>query len=300
MTEKFNLNWHSFQNHTNDLLSELYSSAKFSDVTLICDDQTQFRTHKFILNSCSSVFRDILSINSHVPCIYLRGIEKEEMESVLQFMYLGEATFYHERMNKFLDVARDLDVKEIVKSIDINEEGWIISYVASNTMKVHNDKSNSNEEGSVSSGEFTESFENTENVSNNFPVANEKSRNYQNTESLANSTDDSKYPGQQCENKANRLDNLNIHAKSKHEVMMYPCHHCDYKATFPSRLLNHVKAKHEGVRYQCQQCEYKAYDVSNLSRHVKSKHDGVRYPCQHCDYEATKWSNLYRHVSLKH
>lgn len=91
--ERFNLSWHTFQSHTNELLSELYKSSSFSDVTLVCDDQTQFKAHKFILSACSSVFRNILSGNTSSPFIYLRGIAKEEMESVLRFMYLGEATF---------------------------------------------------------------------------------------------------------------------------------------------------------------------------------------------------------------
>ena len=32
MTEKFNLTWYKFQTHTNELLSELYTSSSFSDV----------------------------------------------------------------------------------------------------------------------------------------------------------------------------------------------------------------------------------------------------------------------------
>ena len=117
MTEKFNLTWYKFQTHTNELLSELYTSSSFSDVTLVCDDQTQFKAHKFVLSACSSVFRNILSCNNSSPFIYLRGIENEEMQSVLQFMYLGEATFCQERMNQFLDVAKDLDIKEIGQNI---------------------------------------------------------------------------------------------------------------------------------------------------------------------------------------
>ena len=74
MTGKFKLNWHSFQTHTNELLSELYSTSSFSDVTLVCDDQTQFKAHKFVLSACSSVFRNILSSNVTSPFIYLRGI----------------------------------------------------------------------------------------------------------------------------------------------------------------------------------------------------------------------------------
>ena len=57
MTEKYTLNWHTFQTHTNELLSELYYTSAFADVTLVCDDQTQFKAHKFVLSSCSSVFK---------------------------------------------------------------------------------------------------------------------------------------------------------------------------------------------------------------------------------------------------
>ena len=35
------------------------------------------------------------------------------MESIMQFIYLGEATFYEERMDDFLAVAKSLEVKEL-------------------------------------------------------------------------------------------------------------------------------------------------------------------------------------------
>ena len=122
MSEQYNLTWHTFQTHTEELMSQLYRTSSYSDVTLVSDDRTQFKAHKFVLSSCSSVFKSILSNNSNVPFIYLKGVANEEMESVLQFMYLGEATFYQERMNEFLKVARDLDMKEIVKSIELEGE----------------------------------------------------------------------------------------------------------------------------------------------------------------------------------
>ena len=38
MADNFKLTWHTFQIHTNDLLSELYHSSIYSDVTLVSDD----------------------------------------------------------------------------------------------------------------------------------------------------------------------------------------------------------------------------------------------------------------------
>ena len=44
------------------------------------------------------------------------------MESILQFMYLGEGKFYHERMREFIKVAQDLEVKEISDGVELPSE----------------------------------------------------------------------------------------------------------------------------------------------------------------------------------
>merc|ERR1712189_149057 len=121
MGEKFNLTWHTFSTRGQYLFKNLMETQEFTDVTLISDDQHQYRVHKFILSACSTVFRKILTSNPLNTSIYLRGIHHEELESILQFIYLGEATFYHERMNEFLNVAKNLDIKEIGKNV-VNEE----------------------------------------------------------------------------------------------------------------------------------------------------------------------------------
>ena len=117
MVNKFYLTWNEFSAHGEELLKNLWETRDFTDVTLISDDQQQYRVHKFILSACSTVFEKILTNSPHNSLIYLRGIHHEELESILQFIYLGEATFFHERMNEFLNVAKDLDIKEIGKNI---------------------------------------------------------------------------------------------------------------------------------------------------------------------------------------
>ena len=42
-----------------------------------------------------------------------RGVQFSEMESIMQFIYLGEATFYEERMGEFLAVAKSLEIEEL-------------------------------------------------------------------------------------------------------------------------------------------------------------------------------------------
>ena len=97
-SDKYNLKWFTFSNHLQSMFKDLYEEGKHSDVTLVCDDQTQFKAHKIVLRACSPVFKKIIDNNpSQHPLIYLRGIQSYEMESILQFMYLGEAKkfFFH-------------------------------------------------------------------------------------------------------------------------------------------------------------------------------------------------------------
>ena len=104
-------------------MKEMMTSENFADVTLVSDDKKTIKAHKSVLSACSPVFMNILSLesqNSH-PVIYLRGIQYPEIESILQFMYLGEAKFYEERMNEFIMVAKNLEIKELSKGIESSE-----------------------------------------------------------------------------------------------------------------------------------------------------------------------------------
>merc|ERR1712243_203718 len=117
--EQLNLNWHTFNDHLKEMMQNLMQSTESTDVTLVCEDKTKFKAHKFVLNACSSVFQSIINdLPQKDPVIYLRGVLATEMKSILQFMYLGQATFYQDRMNDFLTVSRSLEIREINKDVD--------------------------------------------------------------------------------------------------------------------------------------------------------------------------------------
>merc|ERR1712189_110156 len=122
--EQFNLNWHTYSDHLREMMENLMNSHKSADVTLVCNDKTKFKAHKFVLNACSPVFKSILDDLSYKEdsFIYLRGVEPQEMKSILQFMYLGQATFYQDRMKEFLDVAKSLEIKEISKDVECDND----------------------------------------------------------------------------------------------------------------------------------------------------------------------------------
>ena len=120
--EKLNITWHTFTNHYRDMLQDLMISNEFADLTLVSDDRKYFKAHKIVLCASSRVLKNIIHDNpSSSPLLYLRGVHSQEVESILQFVYLGKATFYGDRINEFLNVAKSLEIKEIGKDNLIND-----------------------------------------------------------------------------------------------------------------------------------------------------------------------------------
>ena len=268
---KFNLIWRAYTDHLREMLHNMMTSNELTDVTLVSEDRKQFKAHKVVLSATSTVFESIISQSSlSNAIIYLRGIQSHEIESILEFIYLGKATFYEDRMNEFLNVAKSLDIKEISKDIEAPE---------------------SDNHDDVEEKEFEQTHE--------LPVYNDVDKkileNDIQEEKQIRSKFDNKYQCEECNYKATRLFNLRQHIEGIHDGVKYPCKHCNYTATRVSHLQRHIKSIHNGVKYPCKQCNYKAKDPSNLQRHIKSIHEGIRYPSEQSNYKATLLDNLQKH-----
>ena len=91
------------------MMKELMMNEDFSDVTLVTEDKKTIKANITILSTCSPVFKDILKNEKNSNQImYLRGVQFSEMESIMQFIYLGEVTFYEERIDEFFAVAKSV------------------------------------------------------------------------------------------------------------------------------------------------------------------------------------------------
>lgn len=114
MAKLLDISWSSHTDHLKKLFQEMLYSNELADVTLVCDDKKQFQVHKLVLSACSPVFKSIISENI-LPnqSIFLKGINSQEMKSILQFIYIGHTTVFQHRINNFLDAARSLEITEI-------------------------------------------------------------------------------------------------------------------------------------------------------------------------------------------
>ena len=213
-------------------MKEMMTSGDFADVTLVCDDKKKIRAHRNILAACSPVFKDILQIeNSSV--VYLKGVYSSEMESIIQFIYLGEATFYDERMNHFLEAVKSLDIKELNKEVDETEEfnNTVEDSVQANKME-DSEKRNRFDENQTADLDHHSIDKIKHRTDKSTNVATLQNKNY----------------CEQCDKSFTGLSGLFNHRKAVHEGVTYDCSQCDYKATLKANLKRHIKTNHEGIK----------------------------------------------------
>ena len=104
----------SHKEHLSDMLHQLMLSHELTDVTLISDDKRQFKGHKIVLCAYSKVFKHIIgNIPMETSVIYLQGIQHQELEAILEIMYLGEASFQKDRRSEFFNASKNLELKDI-------------------------------------------------------------------------------------------------------------------------------------------------------------------------------------------
>ena len=242
----FDLTWHTYTDHLREMLHGMMTSDELTDVTLVAEDKKHYKAHKVVLSACSKVFKSIIGDNYSLnPIIYLRGILSYELESILQFIYLGQATFYQERMNEFLNVGKSLEIKAFSKYIEVPgndppndiqsyefEEENILPLSQSDTQPLSEPNITKDEENILPSSQ-----------SDIQPLSEPSTTKYK-------------------------------HKKETHEGLK--CSKCNYKATQKCHLQQHINAIHEGVKYPCDQCNYKASRKENLQRHIHSNHEGAK------------------------
>ena len=165
----------------------------------------------------------------------------------MQFIYLGEATLYEERMNEFVSVAKSLEIKEICTAetkTETNDD---------------DEPSPSNPEASTyNSGEQTLR---SNHLMNQAPRS--KIRVRKDVVRVKG-----KYECDQCDKTYTSILGLQYHKQSAHEGVRYACDKCDHQATQQCDLRRHIESKHEGIKYACDQCDYQATQQSHLKIHL--------------------------------
>ena len=259
MAKRYNLAWQTFMSHGKDLFKDLYETNRFSDVTLVSDDQYQYKVHRFVLGACSTVFKSIFENNPQNTSIYLRGIGHEELKSVLEFIYMGKAMISQERLNEFINVAKDLKIKEIGDSVVLSD-----NIEDSNEAQINVNVKQENY--TLACDELMVNIKQEKGIQ----VMNENIRPvviYKDDKYLCNS----------CEKMLSSKFEMSQHIKANHKDVKYICQQCNYQGTQFIELQQHVRSKH--IKYPCQICDYEGESRSSFITHINKNHP-TKYICK--------------------
>ena len=114
MSKKLHLQWNDFQDSVKNAFVSFREECDFADVTLACEDGHQFEVHKVVLAASSPFFENILRKTNHShPLLYMRGVGREDLATMLDFLYRGEANIFQENLEAFLSLAEELKLKEL-------------------------------------------------------------------------------------------------------------------------------------------------------------------------------------------
>ena len=289
--EKYNLTWQSFQTHVQTFLKDLFSSNNFTDVTLVSEDKQKVRAHKNVLSACSPVFKELLLLDEKInqPIIFLKGVKYQELEAILQFIYLGQATFQEERVSHFLEAASSLEIKDLSQIHAQPNFSNTNQTLQQHTPKITNyekDYQTMNYFGTVASKE----------------IAKEEAKPFMAMESLEPLQCD------YCELKYQTKTGLTSHLKAVHGILQstnpsaqtHNCSQCEFQTQNFTSLRRHVIAKHENIKHSCHQCSNEYSYPGDLKRHILSAHEGKRYSCDLCSHTTTQIGDLARHKRNKH
>jgi len=110
--EKYCLSWKSHEDFRTSKLKSLLENKSFLDVTIACGDDEQIDAHKLVLSVASPIFERLFERNPRLhPLIYLSGVKKNIVESLLHFIYTGKAKVAQGELNEFLALSESLKIQ---------------------------------------------------------------------------------------------------------------------------------------------------------------------------------------------
>ena len=102
--------------HRKLLLQTVYREAHENfDVILMSSDKTQFKAHRLFLSASSPFFHDILQSEDCESdiVIFLNDVGHEELEAILELIYLGATIIRNDQHDSIFHIAKSLKIHNI-------------------------------------------------------------------------------------------------------------------------------------------------------------------------------------------
>ena len=240
------LSWNNFSETSAAAFGHFGTNKEFSDVTLASGDGQQVEAHRVVLSVCSPVLRDILMKIPHShPLLYMKGINMEDLQLILKFLYFGEVMVVQKNLEHFLECANELKIAGLTTNLG-DSEG----------LEKEEKKTNQ----TIYNQEDHDGFS----LNPEQPYKTELGE----TDVRRTDTNDCDQCGK--EHKSGKA--LMKHRQEEHPGKSYTCNECGKTFATNANVKIHKKSIHQMIKYPCQVCNKDLANASSLFVHKKSKH----------------------------
>merc|ERR1712126_267294 len=310
--ENYLLKWNDFDKNLSEGLKCLKTTNTLCDVTLACED-SQVEAHRVVLSVCSNFFKNILTKNSHQhPLLYMKGVRMADMESIVHFMYHGEANVALEDLESFLAAANELQIKGLTapsvnqfkKSLKQEKETSPSPPPPSKKSKKEKSENHENKMNS-SSGASSRSVLKRRNTENSIP---EESKVKE--EDKVQLVDADLPEDNFDQNDITTFEDTDyLHDPDGNNYSMddgsFSGNPSDDVATEVKRLTDQYLQKVEvdggGVLWSCTRCGKQGKMKHHVREHIESNHiDCLTFNCPFCNKEIKNRVALRSHISKNH
>ena len=252
--EKLLLKWNDFQANISTAFRDLRVEGEFTDVTLVCEDNQRIEAHRVILSASSPFFRNILtSLKSPEPLVYMRGVSLNNLSSIIDFIYFGEANVCQDDLNDFLALADEVKLKGLSQHETVHSEVGDTEKLFIKQETKHGKKKKENRKASLGTEDYTNEVL-TENL---FTKDNETVLHPNADTSELSDIQDMDFTLNSM------IENLNG---------TWTCKQCGKTAKDKTKIRQHVEVHIEGVQHPCAVCGRTYRSRNSLSNHKSKVH----------------------------
>ena len=294
----------SLEDHSTDLLQkikDLLAQNALTDVSLVTEDHTRVEAHKLILSAVSPTFREMFTNSQHShPMIFLKGVSRSELQSLIDFIYNGEASLLHDSLEQFMSLGKTFQVSGLgnshenvktEKEDEVEKEVMILpcefcDFTARDLEDLNFHHSsvhpNPDDEKDIAFDEATHRVIKIKNTKSNHTC---------------------KLCHYKCESKAGLKDHKQkVHIqKAKDDASeRFICEICCNSYSHEPSLMLHMKVKHGKNGFQrlkCDRCGSTFNRIDTLREHIMIKHENTaKYMCELCDFKTMRPQKLKNHM----
>ena len=261
-SKSYQLSYDSYMEHLIDVMQDMFNGSDFTDLTLVCDDMEMVKTHKAILSACSPVFKKMLQYSKDSPetMIFLKGYKKEDLQSLLQFIFTGEIIINEERTDRILQIAEEFELKDINIETQQSSQANIDNTV--NDEDLSNDKDDHEERNKSLPKSNTRKKKSKNKTKSDGRVKEEGIKSDLNVSNESDIMVYKKYkcPVETCHKSYSDEANCRRHYRKKHKII-------DETKEFEKKILEKI--------YQCadSECDLSYTTKRNMLRHYSKRHD---------------------------